>query len=154
MTDAVPTGNSPHAIGINSVTDRIYLANADDGTLTVIDGATHSTATIAVGNNPQAVAVNPATNKIYVANTNPSGTVTVIDGVSNAATTVADAEAEGSDPEGNTGRVVDTDRHAHIGLAYQHRVSKAQRELAEDTRGASRGHEGCAPPPARTSPIV
>lgn len=94
MTDAVPTGNSPHAIGINSVTDRIYLANADDGTLTVIDGATHSTATIAVGNNPQAVAVNPATNKIYVANTNPSGTVTVIDGVSNAATTVADAEAE------------------------------------------------------------
>ena len=104
MTDAVPTGNSPHAIGINSVTDRIYLANADDGTLTVIDGATHSTATIAVGNNPQAVAVNPTTNKIYVANTNPSGAVTVIDGVSNAATTVADAEALRSRREHRRGR--------------------------------------------------
>jgi len=38
MTAAVPTGNSPHANGINSVTNRIYVANADDGTLTVIDG--------------------------------------------------------------------------------------------------------------------
>jgi len=94
MTDAVPTGDKPYAIGVNSVTNRMYVANADDGTLTVIDGATHSTATIAVGSNPQAVAVNPVTNKIYVANANPSGTVTVIDGVSNAATTVADADAE------------------------------------------------------------
>lgn len=89
LTDAVPTGNSPHANGINSVTNRIYVANADDGTLTVIDGATHSTATIAVGSNPQAVAVNPVTTKIYVANANPSGTVTVIDGTTNETTTLA-----------------------------------------------------------------
>jgi YVTN family beta-propeller protein len=89
VTDTVPTGNSPQAIGINSVTNKIYVANADDGTLTVIDGATHSTATMAVGSNPQAVAVNPVTNKIYVANTNPSGTVTVIDGATNETTTLA-----------------------------------------------------------------
>ena len=36
--------------------------------MTVIDGATKATATVAAGTNPCAVAVNPVTNKIYVAN--------------------------------------------------------------------------------------
>ncbi len=36
--------------------------------MTVIDGASNNTTTIAVGNYPDAVAVNSVTNKIYVAN--------------------------------------------------------------------------------------
>lgn len=36
-----------------------------------------------------------------------------------------------SDPEGNTGRVVDADRHGHVGLNHQHSVSEAHRELAK-----------------------
>jgi DNA-binding beta-propeller fold protein YncE len=36
--------------------------------VTVIDGATNSTTTVAVGTEPYAVAVNPVTNRIYVAN--------------------------------------------------------------------------------------
>ena len=36
--------------------------------MTVIDGATNSTATVAAGAAPRAVAMNPVTNKIYVTN--------------------------------------------------------------------------------------
>ena len=36
--------------------------------MTVIDGATNNTTTVAVGTNPFAVAVNPVTNQIYVVN--------------------------------------------------------------------------------------
>ena len=36
--------------------------------MTVIDGATNNTTTVAVGTNPVAVAVNPNTNQIYVVN--------------------------------------------------------------------------------------
>ena len=38
--------------------------------VTVIDGATNSTTTVAAGTAPMRIAVNPVTNKIYVANTN------------------------------------------------------------------------------------
>ena len=59
--------------------------------MTVIDGATNNTTTVAVGTLealPHAVAVNPVTNQIYVAN-NSSNNVTVIDGATNNTTTVA-----------------------------------------------------------------
>ena len=56
--------------------------------MTVIDGATNDTTTVAAGTHPRAVAVNPVTNKIYVANYG-SNNVTVIDGATNATTTVA-----------------------------------------------------------------
>src|ERR1019366_1003218 len=88
LTGTVPTGSGPAAIGINPVTNKAYVANASDGTLTIIDGATHSTTSIAVGANPHAVLVNLVTNKIYVANANASGTVTVVDGATNQTTTV------------------------------------------------------------------
>ncbi len=56
--------------------------------MTVIDGATNATTTVAAGTSPFSVAVNPVTNKIYVANYG-SNNVTVIDGATNATTTVA-----------------------------------------------------------------
>src|SRR5208283_4530075 len=86
----VPAGNSPYAVAVNSATNKTYVANYSDGTVTVIDGATNNTATVNVGVEPYAVAVNSMTNKIYVANncgSDPScmsaGTVTVIDGMTN-----------------------------------------------------------------------
>ena len=63
------------------------MANDGSNNVTVIDGATNATTTVAAGT-PYAVAVNPVTNKIYVANTGGSN-VTVIDGATNATTTVA-----------------------------------------------------------------
>jgi YVTN family beta-propeller protein len=86
----VSAGNSPYSVAVNSATNRIYVANNGDNTVTVIDGATNNTVTVPVGNYPQAVAVNQATNKIYVVNNcgsdptcNSAGTVTVIDANNN-----------------------------------------------------------------------
>ena len=42
--------------------------------MTVIDGATNNTTTVAAGNRPDAVAVNPVTNQIYVANMSTAAT--------------------------------------------------------------------------------
>ncbi len=56
--------------------------------VTVIDGATNTTTTVAVGTGPAALAVNPVTNKVYVAN-NGGNNVTVIDGATNTTSTVA-----------------------------------------------------------------
>ncbi len=55
-------------MAVNSVTNKIYVANEFGNTVTVIDGATNNTTTVSVGQDPYAVAVNPVTNKIYVVN--------------------------------------------------------------------------------------
>jgi YVTN family beta-propeller protein len=86
---AVNVGNNPTAIGLNPVTDTIYVANTDDNTVSVIDGSTcnaddtsgcgQAAATIAVGSMPIAVGVDPKTDTIFVGDRN-DGTVSVIDG--------------------------------------------------------------------------
>jgi YVTN family beta-propeller protein len=107
VTATVPVGTNPVAIGVNPMTNKVYVANCPDlqsrtkginGTITVIDGDTNSTATVQAGLCPTAVAVNQVTNKIYVANFGhislycgscfDFGGITVIDGVNNATTTV------------------------------------------------------------------
>ena len=85
-TTTVTVGYGPQGIAINSVTNKIYVANTNGNNVTVIDGATLSTATVAVGSLPGAVAVNPVTNKIYVLN--DDGTMTVIDGATRSTSTV------------------------------------------------------------------
>jgi YVTN family beta-propeller protein len=84
---SVNTGTNPNAAATNPVTNKIYVVNQGSAGVTVINGATGTTTTVAVGASPIAVAVNPATNRIYVAN-NGSSNVTVIDGATNATTTV------------------------------------------------------------------
>ena len=92
----VPVGNGPWIVAVNPVTDKIYVANSNDNTISVIDGATNNTTSVNVGVYPYAVAVNAVTNKIYVANKcgndpscNSPGTVTVIDGATLSTTNVA-----------------------------------------------------------------
>lgn len=85
----VNVGNAPRFIGINRVTNTIYVSNNADNTLSVIDGATcnrkrtsgcmQSQPTTPVGNFPQQVAVDERTNTIYVAN-QKDDTVSVING--------------------------------------------------------------------------
>ncbi len=55
-------------MAVNPVTNKIYVVNNYSDSVTVIDGATNSTATVSAGRGPYAVAVNPVTNKVYVAN--------------------------------------------------------------------------------------
>ena len=85
----VTVGSAPQALGVDELTDTVYVTNTGDHTVSVIDGANcNSTntsgcaqipATVTVGNAPRAVGVNPVTHTIYVANRD-DGTVSVIDG--------------------------------------------------------------------------
>ena len=69
-------GNVPRFIGINKITNTIYVSNFDDNTLSVIDGATcngqitsgcmQPHPTTPVGAVPYQVAVDETTNTIYV----------------------------------------------------------------------------------------
>ena len=90
-TQTVTVGTHPLAVGMNSATNTIYVANANqpfsDSTVTVIDGSTNSTTTVAVGTLPSALAVNSLTNTIYVANA-VSNNITIVDGTTNSTTTL------------------------------------------------------------------
>jgi YVTN family beta-propeller protein len=82
-------GNTPRHIGINRLTNTIYISNRDDGTLSVINGATcnrGNTSSCAqaqpittVGTAPQQIVVDELTNTIYVVN-QVDGTVSIING--------------------------------------------------------------------------
>lgn len=101
----VPAGNIPFGIGINEVTNKIYVGNSNDGPsfpggLTIINGADNSTSTADVsqipfssGFQPGLISVqrdivpNPATNKVYFRITGGSTTtIGVLDGATNVAT--------------------------------------------------------------------
>jgi len=94
----VPVGNAPVEVGVNSATNKIYVANHLANTVSVIDGATDTVvgSPIAVGSTPRGIGVNSATNKIYVSNEN-SNTVSVINGATNM---VVATVTVGSNPHG------------------------------------------------------
>ena len=85
----VNVGNGPFALGVDRQTDTVYVANAGDGTVSMIDGATcngthhagcgQTPPTVAVGSTPVGVAVDQVTNTVYVAN-GGSDSVSMIDG--------------------------------------------------------------------------
>ncbi len=86
----ITVGGGPFDLAINEATDTVYVANSNDNTVSVIDGATcnatdHSGCgqtppTVLVGNGSDKLAVDQATNTIYVSNSGDN-TVSVIDGV-------------------------------------------------------------------------
>src|SRR5262249_46395582 len=77
-TNTIVAGNDPFAVAVNRQTNKIYVANFGDSSVTVIDGASGSTREIPVGLHPAAVAINETSNRIYVANSSEN-TVTIID---------------------------------------------------------------------------
>jgi YVTN family beta-propeller protein len=91
----VVTGAFPQAVAVNQRTDTVYVANASDNTVSVIDGAAcnatvtsgcgQTPATAPVGTGPDGVAVDQATDTVYVAN-GGDNTVSVIDGATCNAT--------------------------------------------------------------------
>jgi len=88
-------------VAVNQSTNKVYVANATEqvtqpGTVTVIDGATHKTASVVAGIQPAFVAVNTTTNRIYVLGAQANGDVTVIDGATGDTTHVAIPYAPGA----------------------------------------------------------
>jgi YVTN family beta-propeller protein len=93
----ITVGNCPAGLAINHATHTLYVANACDNTVSVINTATcnakvtsgcgQAPPAIPVGNSPVPVGVNQATDTIYVGN-NADSAVSVINGAScNAHTT-------------------------------------------------------------------
>ncbi|WP_456363579.1 YncE family protein [Priestia aryabhattai] len=67
-------------ITVNELTNKIYITNPFDNTVSVIDGNTYAVLkTIQVSFFPKSIAVNPISNKIYVCN-NDDRSISVIDG--------------------------------------------------------------------------
>jgi YVTN family beta-propeller protein len=84
----IPVGNWPIYLAANQNTNRIYVSNQLDDTVSVIDGATNTVlATIRVGHYPNGIAVNPKTNRIYVANLT-GGSLSIINGAKLTASTL------------------------------------------------------------------
>jgi YVTN family beta-propeller protein len=91
----VDVGSAPDGVAIDQTTDTVYVANSQDNTVSVINGATcnakvtsgcaQTPPTIGVGDGPQGVAVNQLTDTVYVTNSN-DGSVSVIDGTTCNAT--------------------------------------------------------------------
>jgi YVTN family beta-propeller protein len=75
----ITVGDGACAVGVNPITNKVYVVRKAYDSVTVIDSSHGTTQDITVGDGPCAVAVNPRTNKVYIANCN-SGSVTVIDG--------------------------------------------------------------------------
>lgn len=85
VSQYIGTGNNPTHVAVNPLTNKIYVANQSDNTITVIDGATSATTTVSAGQGVSAIAVNTRTNTIYAAN-EFDNTVTVVDGATNTVT--------------------------------------------------------------------
>lgn len=85
----VNVGNYAQDLRVDIATDTIYVVNANDSTVSVINGATcnaltsagcnQTAATVPVGNGPFALVVDQLTDTVYVANSGDN-TVSVIDG--------------------------------------------------------------------------
>lgn len=73
-------------IAVNETTGRVFVTNFNNGTVTVVSGATNSiVATIPIGSGATSPAVNELTNRVYVSNLNDK-TVSFIDGASSTVT--------------------------------------------------------------------
>lgn len=80
-------GEAPDAVAVDSTTDTAYVVNNENGTVSVIDGATCNGAkhsgcgqpppSITVGGNPDWIALDPAIHTAYAANSNDN-TISVI----------------------------------------------------------------------------
>src|SRR2546427_1094768 len=63
----IDIGSGPFSIAVNPNSNRVYVANFYDWTISVVDGSLKSViATLPVSGAPDGLAVNPGTNRLYV----------------------------------------------------------------------------------------
>ena len=86
----VAAGAAPFAIAVNPITNKVYVTNEADNTLSVMDGRTLSvTSTLPVGARPLWLGVNPETNRVYVAQFGTNGNAPHLVAVNGATDTVS-----------------------------------------------------------------
>jgi YVTN family beta-propeller protein len=82
----VQVGSAPVSIAVNTANGSAYVANAEDGTVSVLDGNSDAVvATVAIGSHPYSIAVNSTTDKVYVTHTF-GDQLSILDGTTNTAT--------------------------------------------------------------------
>ena len=80
LVSRIDVGQGPIGVVVNPVTNKIYVTNFIDDTVSVLDSIANTPlTTISVGKAPNSIALNSKTNKIYLSN-QVDNTVTVIDG--------------------------------------------------------------------------
>ncbi len=88
VTTTIPVGLAPLGLAVNTVTNRIYVANSGSDSVSVISGATLMViGTLPVGAAPHFVAVNEHLDHIVISN-NADGSVTVLDAPTGGLVTV------------------------------------------------------------------
>lgn len=84
LIETIPVGNNPVGIAVNPNTNRIYVSNINNNTISIIDGSTNSVVDTISVNSPSDVSTNSVTNMIYVVEgqvNHPA--ISVIDGSTN-----------------------------------------------------------------------
>jgi YVTN family beta-propeller protein len=79
----IPVLGGPMAIGVNVLTNMVYVPNAD-GTMLVLNASTGATSTISITTGANGIAVNPLTNMVYVLDS--GGGVTPVTGAAGTPT--------------------------------------------------------------------
>jgi len=83
MVKNIAVGPSPVGVSINHTTNRIYVTNSGDDSVSIIDGENNTIlGSVDVGNAPKGVAVNTITTHIYITNFGED-TVSVVDATTN-----------------------------------------------------------------------
>jgi YVTN family beta-propeller protein len=84
-TIVLPDASRPYALCYNSADDKVYSANYNTDSVTIINGATNAIiTTLAVNDQPYAFCYNSANDKVYCLNTGTAQNISVIDGATNA----------------------------------------------------------------------
>ena len=85
----ITVGLLPLGVGVNTITNRIYVSNLNSDNVSVINGDTNAViATIAVGDGPRGVGVNIVTNKIYAAHITSANVYVIFGSTSSSASPV------------------------------------------------------------------
>ena len=84
----IPVGANPRAIAVNPVTNKVYVANANVDTVTIINANTGGVSSVPVGDQPAWIGINTETNRIYVSALSGANT-TILNGDTDIAITTA-----------------------------------------------------------------
>jgi YVTN family beta-propeller protein len=110
-SQTIKVGMQPVAIAINQKTGRVYVVNAGDRSVSVIDTESGNViASVPTAARPYAIAVDESDNRIYVSNTF-SNRLTAVDGVTNQPKNIPTGSADAI--------VVDSERHRIYLLGYE-----------------------------------
>lgn len=139
----VDVGRDPSSVAVHPNNTTAYVANARDGTVSLVNLATKNvTGSFAVGAEPMAAALSPNGTRLYVANS-ASNDVTVIDTATNLPVTTVDVSSFGTAPRAigvtNDGDGDDTDETIFVALFFgQLRAGKGAVDEGQDDQREGR----------------